>query len=133
MLLTCIPTDLTDEVKWTSDIIPDQAQGAVLENGIIFNHVTKILLAEKFINVDFLVPCPKFELDLRAKIGAYIAKLGKISASPSWLPLAHLDYSTNFWKYDSTFAVDWLLHQVENGVTLAVQELAAFANTLRLF
>ena len=41
---------------WKSDIIADQDSGAILANGIIFNHVTKILLSEKFINVDFLVP-----------------------------------------------------------------------------
>ena len=126
MLSTCIATILTDQVKWTSDIIPEQAQGAVLENGIIFNHVTKILLAEKFINVDFLVPFPKFELDLRAELGAYIEKLGKLWASPSWQ--CHLDYSTNFQKNDSTFDVDWLLHQVDNEVTLAEQELDALRN-----
>ena len=55
------------QTKWASDISAEQDSGAVLENGIIFNHVTKILLAEKFFNVDFLVPFPKFEMDLRAE------------------------------------------------------------------
>ena len=118
-------------MKWTADIIPEPAQGAVLENGIIFNHVTKILLAEKFINVDFLIPFPKFELDLCAEIGDYIEKLGKLWASPSWQ--CHLDYSTNFQKNDSTFDVDWLLHQVENEVTLAEQELAALRSYTSCF
>ena len=117
MQSTCIATILTDQVTWTSDIFPEQAQGAVLENGIIFNHVTKILLAEKFISVDFLVHFPKFALDLRAELGAYIEKLGKLWASPSWQ--CHLDCSTNFPKNDSTFDVDWLLHQVETEVNLA--------------
>ena len=39
-----------------------------------------------------------------------------------------MDYSTNFQKNDSTFDVDWLLHLVENEVTLAEQELAALRN-----
>ena len=39
-----------------------------------------------------------------------------------------MDYSTNFQKNDSTFDVDWLLHQVENEVTLAEQELDALRN-----
>ena len=64
VLSTCIANVLTDQVIWASDNIPEHAQGAVLENGIIFNHVTKVLLAEKFINVDFLVPFPKFELEI---------------------------------------------------------------------
>ena len=33
--------------EWNSYIIADQDSGAILANGIIFNHVTKILLAEK--------------------------------------------------------------------------------------
>ena len=126
VLSTCIATSLRDQVKWTSDIMPEQAQGAILENGIIFNHVTKILLAEKFINVDFLVPFPKFELDLHAELGAYIEKLGKLWASPSWQ--CHSDYSTNFQKNDSSFDVDWLLHQVGNEFNLAEQELDALRN-----
>ena len=57
------------------DIIADQDSGAILASGIIFNHVTKILLAEKFINVDFLVPFPKFETNVGAELRAYINKL----------------------------------------------------------
>ena len=109
--------------EWNSDIIADQDSGAILANGIIFNHVTKILLAEKFINVDFLVPFPKFEMNVSAELGAYINKLAPLWAASSWQ--CHLDYSTNFHKNDSTFDIDWLLHQVENEVTLAEKELEA--------
>ena len=108
---------------WNSDIIADQDSGAILANGIIFNHVTKILLAEKFINVDFLVPFPKFEMNVSAELSAYINKLAPLWDASSWQ--CHLDYSTNFQKNDSTFDIDWLLHQVENEVTLATKELEA--------
>ena len=107
--------------EWNSDIIADQDSGAILANGIIFNHVTKILLAEKFINVDFLVPFPKFEMNVSAELSAYINKLAPLWDASSWQ--CHLDYSTNFNKNDSTFDIDWLLHQVENEVTLAEKEL----------
>ena len=109
--------------QWTSDIIADQDSGAILANGIIFNHVTKILLAEKFINVDFLVPFPKFEMNVSAELGAYINKLAPLWDASSWQ--CYLDYSTNFNKNDSTFDIDWLLHQVEHEVTLAEKELEA--------
>ena len=105
------------QTEWNSDIIADQDSGAILANGNIFNHVTKILLAEKFINVDFLVPFPKFEMNVSAELGAYINKLAPLWDASSWQ--CHLDYSTNFQKNDSTFDIDWLLHQVENEVTLA--------------
>ena len=83
-------------------------------------------MAESFINVDFLVPFPKFELDLRAKLGAYIEKHRKLWSSRS--RKCHLDFSTNFQINDSTFDVDWFHHQVENKVPLAEQELAALRN-----
>ena len=109
--------------EWNPDIIADQDSGAILANGIIFNHVTKILLAEKFINVDFLVPFPKFEMNVSAELGAYINKLAPLWDASSWR--CHLDYSTIFQKNDSTFDIDRLLHQVENEVTLAEKELEA--------
>ena len=111
------------QTEWNSDIIADQDSGAILANGIIFNHVTKILLAEKFINVDFLVPFPKFEMNMSAELGAYINKLAPLWDASSWQ--CHLDYSTNFQRNDSTFDIDWLIHQVENEVTLAEKELEA--------
>ena len=120
---TCIATILTDQVKWTSDIIPDQAQGAVLSNGIIINHVTKVLLAKNFINVDFLVPFPEFEINVSAELSFYLNKLVPLWDASSWQ--CHLDYSTNFQRNDSTFDIDWLVHQVENEVTLAEKELEA--------
>ena len=113
----------TIQSEWISNIIADQDSGAILANGIIFNHVTKILLAEKFINVNFLVPFPKFEMNVSAELGFYINKLAPLWSSTSWQ--CHLDYSSNFQKNDSTFDIDWLLRQVENEVTLAEQELDA--------
>ena len=111
------------QTEWNSDNIADQDSGAILANKITFNHVTKILLAEKFINVDFLVPFPKFEMNVSAESGAYINKLAPLWDASSWQ--CHLAYSTNFHKYDSTFEIDWLLHQVKNEVTLAEKELEA--------
>ena len=111
------------QTEWNSHIIADQNSGAIIANGIIFNHVTKILLAEKFIYVDFLVAFPKFEMNVSAELSAYINKLAPLWDASS--RQCHLDYSTNFHKNDSAFDIDWLLHQVENEVTLAEKELEA--------
>ena len=100
-----------------SDIIAEQDSGAILANGFIFNHVTKILLAETLIRVDFPVPFPKFEMNVSAELGSYINKRSPLCDASSWP--CHLDYSTNFKKNVSTFDIDWLLHQIENKVTLA--------------
>ena len=64
--------------EWKSDIIADQNSGSVLAIGIILNHVTEVLLAEKFINVDFLVPFPKFVMNVSANLGAFNEKLGRL-------------------------------------------------------
>ena len=60
---------------------------------------------------------------MSAELGAYINKLAPLWDASSWQ--CHLDYSTNFQKSDFTFNIDWLLHQVENEVTLAEKELEA--------
>ena len=117
LMLSAIQTDRN------SDIIAGQDSGAILGNGIIFNHVTKTLLAGKFINVDFLVPFPRFEMIVSAELGAYINKLAPLWDASS--RQCRLDYSTNFQKIASTFDINWLLHQVENEVTLAEKELEA--------
>ena len=109
------------QTEWNSDIIADQDSGAILAIGIIFNHVTEILLAEKFINVGFLVPFPKFAMNMSAELGAYINKLAPLWDASS--RQCHLDYK--FSQIVSTFDIDLLLHQVENEVTLAGKELEA--------
>ena len=60
-------------IEWNSDIIADRDSGALLANGIIFIHFTKILLAENYIHVDFLVPFPNFEMNVSAALGTYIS------------------------------------------------------------
>ena len=112
--------------KRKSDIIADQDSGAVHENSIIFHHVTKVLLAEMLINVDFLVHFPKFDMNLSANLGAYSAKLEQLWSHLSWV--CHLDYSYNFQKNDSTFGIDWLLRQFQTEVTLAEHEFIALRN-----
>ena len=90
--------------EWNSDILADQDSGAILANGIIFKNVTKTLLAEKFINVDFLVPFPKFEMNVSAELGSFLNKLAPLWAASSWQ--CDLDNYTNFKKNDSTFDID---------------------------
>ena len=50
----------------TTDYEPDFDD--VLKKGILFNDESKILLAEKFIPVQFLVPFPSFNFTLKSEI-----------------------------------------------------------------
>ena len=74
MLSVLLPAHATS-TEWNSDTIDDQDSGSVFANGIIFTYVTIILLAKTFIHVDFLVLFPKFDMNVSANLGAYIAKL----------------------------------------------------------
>ena len=112
--------------EWKSDTTAGEDSGALLANGIIFSHVTMILWAERFSNVDVLVPFPKFDMNVSADLGAYIKKLGSLWSHSIWQ--CHLDYSSNFDTNDSTFDFDWLLHQVRNEVRLAKQHFIALRN-----
>ena len=125
-VLSLLLSAIVAPTEWKSDLIADQDSGAVLANGFIFNHVTTILSAEKFITVDFLVPFPKFDINVSADLGAYIEKLGKLWSHPSWE--CHLDYSSDFQKNDSTVDIHWLLHHVRNEVRIAKHELIALRN-----
>ena len=78
--------------EWISDKVADQDSGAILANGTRFKQVTKILLAEKFLNVDFLVPVPKFKMNVSSELNAHINTLASLWESCSWQ--CHLHYST---------------------------------------
>ena len=78
-----------------------------------------------------MVALPKFDMNISANLDAYIAKLEQLWSHPSWL--YHLDYASNFRKNDSTFDIDWLLHQVQTEVTLAELELMALRNCTSSF
>ena len=109
--------------QWNSDINPDKQSETVLENGIIFNYKSKNLLAEKFIPIETLIPFPKFQLNIRDELDIFLKQLAEMWKQPSLFCL--VDFSSNFTKNDSTFDVDWLLHQVKNEVPLAKQELTS--------
>ena len=106
----------TTTAQWNSDINPDKQSETVLENGIIFNYESKTLLAEKFIPIEFLIPFPKFQLNIRDELDIFLKQLAEMWKQPSLF--CHVDFSSNFTKNDSTFDVDWLLHQVKNEVKL---------------
>ena len=66
-------------------------------------------------------------MSVRADLSSYIEKLRKLWSHSSFQ--CHLDDSSSFQKNDSTFYIDWLLHQVQHEVRrLAKQELIALRN-----
>ena len=96
-----------------------------MPNGILYEQ-TKILLAERFINVQFLVPFPKYNLTILDDYTILSKKLNSYWTQPSLF--RYSDFSTGFNSNDSFFNVDWLLNQVKqepNKAKLEVEQLHA--------
>ena len=65
-----------------------------LSSGIIFHKESKIPLAEKFVNVQFLIPFPKNNFTMKTAMRSYLNKLSAKCRTPSIE--CPLDFSTNF-------------------------------------
>ena len=89
---------------------------------MLFNEEVKILLAESFIKAEFLVPFPVYNLTLSPAIFNLIQKLSEAWNTTSLF--CKLDFSTNFNKNDTSFSVDWLIHQVEHEITMAKLDIS---------
>ena len=50
---------------------------AALDKGIIFHKEGKILITEKFINVEFLVPFPRYNFTIRQQVETLLNELSK--------------------------------------------------------
>ena len=84
------------KAHWNSDINSDKQSETILENRIIFNYESKILLAEKLIPIEFLVPFPKFELIIRDELDDFLKHLAEMWKQPS--SFCQLEFSSNFTK-----------------------------------
>ena len=92
-----------------------------LSSGIIFHKESKILLAEKFVHVQFLVPFPKYNFTLKSEISQLLDKLSEQWRTPSIE--CPLDFSTNFNTTTDPFNLNWLVELIENKVQSAQQEV----------
>ena len=96
-------------------------KSAILEKGIIFNEISKILLAEKFIMADFFVPFPTLNFTVYHALNDTLQQLNALWQMPS-IPCP-LNYSSNFNSDDSSFNVDWMLTQINQESAFALNEL----------
>ena len=55
----------------------------VLASGIMFHEESKILLAEKFSNIEFLVPFPKYTFEVKTRIVKRLQTLADMWATPT--------------------------------------------------
>ena len=95
----------------------------VLSSGIIFHKESKILLAEKLVNVQFLIPFPDYNSTMKTAMRNYLNKLSEKWRTPSIE--CPLDFSTNFNSTTDPFNLNWLLDMIEDKAEAAKQEAQA--------
>ena len=92
-----------------------------LSKGILFNEKSKILLAEKFVNIEFLVPFPEYNFTTRASIQEMLTKLAEMWKLPS--VFCPLDFSSHFNSTTEPFNLNWMLQKTISETTEAQREV----------
>ena len=116
---------------WASNIEAASNPDDLFEKRILFNEVSKILLLENFIRVEFLVPFPTYEITMKPDIEKTIHRLSLMWESPSLF--CPLKFSSQFATNTSGFNVHWRLHQIDKEISAAQLDLALVRNETALF
>ena len=86
----------------------------VLEKAIILDEETKILLAEKFVPVQFMVQFPSYNFSLKPELNTLLRHLNDMWKLPSFL--CPLDFLSSFNGNASSFNVNWIMSKMEKEV-----------------
>ena len=90
-----------------------------LSKGVIFHKETKIHLAEKFVNVEFLIPFPKYNFTEKEAITKILTKLSEMWKTPS--DHCPLDFSTNFNTSLEKFNLQWMVNKIQEETNAAAK------------
>ena len=102
-----------------------------LSKGVIFHEKSKILLSEKFIPVEFLIPFPKYNFTMKAELRKLLRDLKNMWQQPTYN--CPLNISSNFQSNTTDFNVDWILRKIENEVAIARTEVSYLHNETQHF
>ena len=89
-----------------------------LERGVFFHEETKILLAEKFVNAQFLVPYPKFDIQITESLDKVAKELQNMWQMPTYR--CYLNFTNTG---ENEFKVDWLLKETKKEIAFAQEDL----------
>ena len=117
--------------QWSSNIERSNIPNDLLEKGILFNKRNKILLTEKVIRVEFLVPFPTYEFTLQPDIERLIQRISHMWVLPSLFCL--LNFSSHFSSNSSGFNVNWMLFQIDQEIYESKNDLALIRNETSMF
>ena len=130
LLLFLLFTPASVRSHWASNIEAAANPDDLFEKGILFSQVSKILLTEKFIRVEFLVPFPAYEFTMKPDNEKMIHQLSLMWETPSLF--SALNFSSHFALNTSGFNVNWMLHQIDHEISLA-QDLALTRSETAMF
>ena len=98
-----------------------QANPEPTKSGILFHEDSKLLLADKFVNVEFLVPFPRFNFTMREDIEKQLAVLSHMWATPS--AACPLNFSRPFKIDNHPFNLDWMVSKIQQETDQAQLEV----------
>ena len=116
---------------WASNIEAATNPDDLIEIGILLNGVSKILLTEKFIRVEFLVPFPTYEFTMKSDIEKLLRHSSTMWETPSLFCL--LNFSSLFSTSTSSFNVNWMLYQIDHGILEAQKDLQLISSETAMF
>ena len=102
-----------------------------LDKGILFHKESQILLAEKFVNVEFLVPFPQYDFVMKQQIEDMLEKLATMWTQPSIL--CPVNFSEPFNSSNKPFNLDWMLSKITNETKSAENEVKHMRNVTAKF
>ena len=103
----------------------------VLRKGIMLNVESRILLAEKFIPIQFLVPFPKYNFSMKTELTELLKNLNNKWKVPS--TSCPLEFSTSFKTNTSSYNVDWILNKIQKEVLKSKSNIDMLRNETPTF
>ena len=97
-----------------------------LAQGTIFHKEGKILITEKFINAEFLVPFRRYNFTIRQQVETLLLELLKKWITQS--EFCNMTYSTTYRNQTDVFNVDWLYSKILNETIEAEIEVFKLRN-----
>ena len=110
----------------TSKLHESDEHDDLLAKGILFHEETKVFLAEKFINVEFLVSYSRYRFSVREELSPLHSNLSKMWEMPSLF--CPLDFSSNYKANTSKLDMKWFLNSIEKEINDAEKDFLQLRN-----
>ena len=108
---------LTSMVHLQPPVLPNDTSDSPFKKGIIFHKDKKILFAEKFVNIQSLIPFPQFDVQIQKELTHLPSVLVTLWKVPSY------NCNLKFKKLSMEgFNVDWLRKEVQIKTDAATAE-----------